>query len=191
MNTAAILDGLGSLDVDGHSLTYAWVLTEQPVGSLAMLVDPGASMPSLTPDIPGDYTLELVVNDGFVDSEATEESAVTVTATSAGDFAQGKVSDAMGFLRSLPNSAFDRRGHKRALLRQVRKVQRELNQGHVWHAAFRLYYLVLPRVDGVSLRGSVDPKGWCQPNRPDWLVDETAQVEVYDCLKAAHDALCQ
>ena len=140
VNSPAILDGLGSLDVDGHSLTYAWVLTEQPVGSLAMLVDPGASMPSLTPDVAGDYTLELVVNDGFVDSEATEESAVTVTAISAGDFAQGKVSDAMGFLRSLPNSAFDRRGHKRALLRQVRKVQRELNHGHVWHATFRLYY---------------------------------------------------
>ena len=51
--------------------------------------------------------------------------------------------------------------------------------------------LVLPRVDGVSLRGSVDPKGWCQQNRPDWIVDETAQGDVYDCLKAALDALCQ
>jgi len=82
------LDGSGSSDADGDSLTYAWTFVSQPDGSNALLSDGllfatwGAPMtvvnPNFTPDVDGTYILKLVVNDGTVDSIA---DTVTVTAT--------------------------------------------------------------------------------------------------------------
>ena len=70
------LDGSGSTDVDGETLTYTWALTSVPAGSTAVVSDPQAVMPTLSIDIPGTYVAQLIVNDGTVDSDP-----VTVTIT--------------------------------------------------------------------------------------------------------------
>ena len=75
------LDGGGSSDVDGNPLTYSWTLAGAPPGSTAGLSNRLVVDPSFVADLPGTYTLSLVVNDGFLDSEtdivlvATENSA--------------------------------------------------------------------------------------------------------------------
>lgn len=61
------LDGSGSFDPDSNPITYRWTLTP-PSGSRAMLSDPSAVRPTFTADIPGDYAVQLIVNDGTVDS---------------------------------------------------------------------------------------------------------------------------
>ena len=66
-NTVA-LDATASSDVDGGPITYQWSFTTKPVGSEAMLSDPTASQPSFTLDKPGDYFIQLIVNDGKADS---------------------------------------------------------------------------------------------------------------------------
>ncbi|MCB1765327.1 MAG: hypothetical protein KDJ22_04575 [Candidatus Competibacteraceae bacterium] len=63
-----ILDGSGSTDPDGDDLTYDWTLPTVPAGSTATLADPTTVNPRLTLDRPGDYTAQLVVNDGQADS---------------------------------------------------------------------------------------------------------------------------
>ena len=63
------LDGSSSTDVDGDPLTYNWSITSMPVGSTAVLSDPSAVSPSFTVDAPGIYTVQLIVNDGMVNSE--------------------------------------------------------------------------------------------------------------------------
>ena len=73
------LDGTGSSDPDGHSLTYQWTLTTQPAGSTATLSDPTVAHPTFVADAAGSYTVTLVVNDGHQDSVA---DTVTITATS-------------------------------------------------------------------------------------------------------------
>ena len=70
------LDGGGSTDVDGDPLTYRWTLQSQPATSLASLLNSTAVKPSFVIDVSGDYVVQLIVNDGFVDSLADE---VTVT----------------------------------------------------------------------------------------------------------------
>ena len=70
----AVLDGSGSSDVDGDALTYAWSFVSRPEGeasdkSEAVLDDPAAVNPSFVIDLPGEYVLQLIVNDGTVDSE--------------------------------------------------------------------------------------------------------------------------
>lgn len=72
------LDGSGSTDPDGDDLTYDWSLPETPAGSVATLADPATVHPRLTLDQPGNYTAQLVVNDGQVDSAP---DTVTISTT--------------------------------------------------------------------------------------------------------------
>ncbi len=62
------LDGSGSSDAEGQSLTYHWTLVA-PAGSQASLSDPNVVRPLFNPDVSGNYIAELVVNDGMVSSE--------------------------------------------------------------------------------------------------------------------------
>ena len=56
------LDGTQSFDPTGHTpLQFNWTITEQPVESTAALSGAATGLPSLAPDVPGDYTVRLVV----------------------------------------------------------------------------------------------------------------------------------
>jgi hypothetical protein len=68
------LDSTGSSDSDGNTITYTWKLTV-PTGSNTTLSDTQNANPTFMPDRGGNYTAELIVNDGLVDSQP-----VTVTA---------------------------------------------------------------------------------------------------------------
>ena len=62
------LDGSASADANGDPLTYTWTILSKPLLSLAELSDPAAVRPTFTIDSPGDYVVQLIVNDGTVDS---------------------------------------------------------------------------------------------------------------------------
>jgi RHS repeat-associated protein len=70
------LDGTGSTDQDGDPLTYRWSFSSVPTGSLTVINNPAASKPAFTVDRPGIYVVQLIVNDGKVDSTP---STVTIT----------------------------------------------------------------------------------------------------------------
>lgn len=74
------MDGTASSDVDGDPLSFAWSISSQPVGSASSLSDPTASMPTLLIDVAGTYQLQLIVNDGSVDS-APDTVVVSTTNT--------------------------------------------------------------------------------------------------------------
>jgi hypothetical protein len=62
------LDGTGSTDANGDTLTYKWTLTTRPAGSAATLSSISASKPTFNAEVAGIYVATLVVNDGKVDS---------------------------------------------------------------------------------------------------------------------------
>jgi RHS repeat-associated protein len=66
--TVVTLDGLASSDVDGDPLTYAWALTSIPAGSTATLSAPTSPVTTFEADVPGDYRVQLIVNDGVRNS---------------------------------------------------------------------------------------------------------------------------
>lgn len=74
------LDGSASSDVDGDNLSYQWTLVSVPTNSVASLNDIAAVSPTFTADLDGNYVVELIVNDGTVDSSGV---SVTITATTA------------------------------------------------------------------------------------------------------------
>ena len=70
------LDGSGSIDPDGDSITYQWTLTSAPVGSGAALSGDTTSGPTFGADMEGAYEVELVVSDG----DLSDSDTVIVTA---------------------------------------------------------------------------------------------------------------
>jgi RHS repeat-associated protein len=72
------LDGSASSDVDGDALTYRWTIVSTPQGSTATLSNPGIVNPTFITDEPGTYVVQLIVNDGTVDSAPSQ---VTISST--------------------------------------------------------------------------------------------------------------
>lgn len=79
MNTTVTLNGSGSNDADRNSLTYDWSIVSTPSGSAATLSNPTAVAPSFVADMAGQYVVQLVVNDGTVNSRP---DTVTIAAAS-------------------------------------------------------------------------------------------------------------
>ena len=77
------LDGSGSSDPDGDSLTFSWAFESLPSGSSlsdADLSGSGSSAPSFTPDVAGTYVLTLTVDDG----SASDSDSVSINVDSDG-----------------------------------------------------------------------------------------------------------
>ncbi|PLX90143.1 MAG: hypothetical protein C0619_09995, partial [Desulfuromonas sp.] len=72
------LDGSGSFDANGDTITYSWAFTSRPDNSTATLSDASAADPTFFADLDGSYVLNLIVNDGLADSDPDK---VTITAT--------------------------------------------------------------------------------------------------------------
>ncbi|TNE44037.1 MAG: hypothetical protein EP343_30245 [Deltaproteobacteria bacterium] len=73
------LDGSNSTDPEGDPLTYEWKFKTKPDGSAADLSDPKADKPTFSPDKPGKYIVELVVNDGLESSDPDTVSIEVLT----------------------------------------------------------------------------------------------------------------
>ncbi|GAA0209104.1 hypothetical protein GCM10009123_15700 [Kangiella japonica] len=80
--STVMLDGSASTDVDGDTMTHQWTLTAKPSGSVAVLSDSTALRPTFEADLDGEYTAELVVNDGTVSSDVDAVTVVAATANS-------------------------------------------------------------------------------------------------------------
>ena len=79
------LDGTGSLDVDGDPLTFRWTFTSRPAGSTATLSNPLSVSPTFTVDRPGGYAVQLIVNDGALDSDPDSVAVSTVNSPPVAD----------------------------------------------------------------------------------------------------------
>ena len=73
--TTTVFGGASS-DANGDPLTYAWSLVSAPADSTATLTSLTDIQTSITIDVAGEYVIELIVNDGYDDSEP---DTVTIT----------------------------------------------------------------------------------------------------------------
>ena len=76
------LNGGGSKDADGDAITYSWSITTRPSGSTAELSGAATASPTFTADVAEAYVVQLVVNDGAVNSSP---DTVTITANEASE----------------------------------------------------------------------------------------------------------
>lgn len=68
VNRPIVLDGSGSNDAEDDPLRFQWSITSKPERSISQLFDANTVAPSFTPDLPGDYSFQLIVNDGKTSS---------------------------------------------------------------------------------------------------------------------------
>ena len=65
---AVQLDASASHDPDADPLSYRWAILSAPQGSMAVISDSTAPAPVFNADKPGTYIVQLIVNDGELDS---------------------------------------------------------------------------------------------------------------------------
>ncbi len=78
INSTVWLDGSNSSDAESQSLDYQWQFITKPSGSIAELVNANSVTPNFSIDLAGDYEIELLVDDGIVESQP---DIVVITST--------------------------------------------------------------------------------------------------------------
>ena len=74
-----VLEGSASGDADLDALSYRWTVVSQPAGSAASIGDSSAKTTALSMDLAGSYVVQLIVNDGIVDSAPDTVSLIAKT----------------------------------------------------------------------------------------------------------------
>jgi hypothetical protein len=98
LGTRITLNGRSSSDADGDPLTYSWTFVTKPAGSTALLANPTSVSPNFTVDRAGDYVVQLIVNDGTVNSapdSATISTGNVPPVANAGPNQGGKLPGAL------------------------------------------------------------------------------------------------
>ncbi len=78
--TEVRLDGSNSSDADNSPspITYNWSIVSKPATSNISLSNVSIAKPTFTPDVDGTYVLQLIVNDGLIDSAANTTTIISV-----------------------------------------------------------------------------------------------------------------
>ena len=174
-------DGSESTDPEGDMLTYAWFISVQPSGSTATLSGVDTATPTLTTDVEGSYELILIVSDFL---GAGEPAFVEVTATTATEFAEIVILDSSDQIAALNAGQVTTQGNQNALGNHLSNTIKNIQKGKVDKAIDSLNKAI-ERTDGCALRGAPDGNG----SGRDWITDCEAQVQLYDLLNAALEAL--
>ncbi len=145
------LDGSLSYDPEGETISYSWMFDAPdsgdplPAGSGAALSGANSSAPSFTTDVPGEYIIQLVVNDGLYDSEP---DYVQVTALSVIQALANLKADVL----SLQAAGVLNKGRSRSLIRLIDQTAKLYEKNRVY-GAVALLQVVRHQVEKLWFRG--------------------------------------
>ena len=172
------LDARGSHDANNDTLTYSWGLVVKPDGSSATLSETAEVDTSFVADTAGTYVASLIVNDGYVNSSAC---SVSITATSTLDEVIENLRWTIDTVNSLDPNDFKCRIMQNMLTKKISVVLERVDQGRYDQALDKLEYDILYKINGCTDMGV--------PGRKEWIIDCSAQGQVYPILMATIDLL--
>jgi parallel beta-helix repeat protein len=173
------LDGSASTDTNGDVLTYSWSFVSKPAGSLAEFTNPTSAQSSFVADEPGDYVVSLVVNDGFVDSDAAN---VTITAISHKEEAIKALLESIDVVNNMDQGILKNGNEtKDSMINKINAVLGIIGQENYVTAKGKLENDVLERINGCIVSGV--------PDSDDWIITCGGQGQVYPLVKKAHGHL--
>jgi YVTN family beta-propeller protein len=141
------LNGSGSSDANGDPLTYKWSVTSAPSGSQAAISNATAQIASFVPDAPGTFVVQLIVNDGLVDSlPATAQ----VEAISLQTKVTQDIKNLQKVIADLAPSAFKNPNMQNALLNKLNAVIGSIAAKNYSDALGQLQNDILGKTDGCA-----------------------------------------
>lgn len=164
-------DGSDSFDANLDPLAYSWSIVSTPAGSSAFLDDPAAISPCLTTDLPGNYEVSLIVNDGFVDSEP---STVTVLAISYLDATTCTLQETITAVNTIDLGDFKNKNMQNTLTNKVNATLELVDQGSYAEALDKLQNDLLGKTNGCTNLG--------EPDKNDWIQECACQDQVYPLI---------
>jgi hypothetical protein len=164
------LNGSKSTDTDGEPLTYKWSLVSAPSGSKAAISNPTAQSASIVPDLPGTFVVQLIVNDGFLNSlPATAEIAVVSQQTSL----IAQIQERQGVIATLPNDGFRFTGARAIMAIELNGLLLSV-EAHDYVAALVVIDVLLAQSNGCATIG--------RPDANDLITNCPDQSEFYPAL---------
>lgn len=175
---AVFLNGSGSTDANGDSLTYSWSFVSRPAGSTATLTGTNTYMTSFTADEAGTYVVSLVVNDGYADSDPSNASVEAISAETAATQALSEASYKVN--HQVPGS-LKNNNLANALTNKINSALKMIDKGQYAEAIDKLKNDILGKTDGCATGGS--------PDRNDWITTCGEQDKIYPLIIEAIDYL--
>jgi len=118
------LDGSASYDLNGDPLTYHWSVVSSPTGSGAQVFDPSASITQIIPDVEGTFSLQLIVNDGRINSDP---STIEVEVVAQETVITGDLQDLQDAINALDLSAFKNDNMQNTLINKINAIISQVN----------------------------------------------------------------
>jgi probable HAF family extracellular repeat protein len=161
------VDGCGCSDANGDLLTYKWSLASKPADS-AVSFSASTMAASFTPDAPGNYVAQLIVNDGFEDSIP---STVTIQVAANRCWLTDRLRAVIWEIARMPHEAFKNRTMRNTLILKLTVVMVEVYAGKYKCALNKLEDDVIPKTDGWATGG--------KPDHNDWIINGIYQEMIY------------
>lgn len=172
------LDAKGSYDPNGDSLTYAWSFLSKPQGSAATFSNPNVKVSSFIADKSGTYLVQLIVNDGFLNSTP---DVATITATATASDVITTLNQAITTVNQLDSQSFKNKNRRDVFTGKIGKAIELIDQGNYADALDKLQNDILGKTDGCAAIGA--------PDNNDWILDCTAQSQVYALIMKSIELL--
>ena len=175
-------------DPEGDPLTFQWTLVDKPLGSASTLSNATGNFTNraslycyFTPDLPGEYTLEVVADDGFGPSMPAQAVIAAIRIEEA-------VSSQLLMWITILNReeiAITNEGNLRAFTNLLNQAIQAIQADNLPLARMKLE-MCIERTDGIALRGW--PGDVTGPGR-DWIIDEFWAYWLYYDLLWALDGI--
>jgi hypothetical protein len=174
-----LLDGSGSYDLNGDPLSYSWSLVSKPEGSVTEIADPTLVQTSFIADQAGTYVVSLVVNDGFLDSDADN---VTIEVITVRDALVQTLLDLIDVVNALdPSSLKNVNMMKNPMTNKINAVLNKIDRRFYDEALDKLQNDILQKTNGCAEIG--------EPDKNDWIITCEAQGQVYPLIMEAIELL--
>ncbi|KAB2835681.1 MAG: hypothetical protein F9K48_03745 [Candidatus Brocadia sp.] len=172
------MDGSGSTDANGDTLSFVWALTSVPAGSSAAIVNPTAEVTSFVPDIASTYVVQLIVNDGTVDSDPV---TIVIQASSGQSDAIEAVQNCITQVSLLSPGVFKNANMQNTMINKFNAVIANIEAGNYADALGQLQNDILKKTDGCANTDDSD--------KNDWITTCAEQGAVYPYILVAIDAV--
>ncbi len=157
LGDTVFLDGSSSSDANGDTLSYKWILASSPQGSLSVIGDPTSMITTFVPDLPGTYIVQLIVDDGLLNSDP---SPIQVQVVNSKTNVVEKIQNLEKEITLLDPNTFKNTNMQNTLINKLNGVIENIEGGNYQGALEQLENDISGKTNGCVNTGAPDKNDW-------------------------------